>query len=181
MLLRCSIAVHSHANMVLKPWPRWASKSLSTCAEIAAPNARKSTVWVCNTFPCIGSAHFLRTRLPLQLIQSKSKGRTYKSLWYAAGFVTLFLFVPHLIRSQDKAIPSAASSSASSTSAPTEQANALAARLADAIAQSKNGTVLVFNFVGPDRRLGPLGAVLADDLSTHLRQRLKDSTFKITR
>jgi hypothetical protein len=89
-------------------------------------------------------------------------------LWYAPGFVTLFLFVPHLIRSQDKAVPSAAPSSASSTSAPKEQVNALAARLADAIAHSKNGTVIVFDFVGPDRRLGPLGAVLADDLSTAL-------------
>jgi DNA polymerase IIIc chi subunit len=79
-----------------------------------------------------------------------------------------FSFVPHLIGSQDKAVSSAAPSSASSTSAPKEQVHALAVRLADAIAHSKHGTVIVFDFVGPDRRLGALGVVLADDLTTAL-------------
>jgi TonB family protein len=40
--------------------------------------------------------------------------------------------------------------------------------MADSIAHSKNKTILVFDFSGPDRRLGPLGRVLADDFSAAL-------------
>ncbi len=49
-----------------------------------------------------------------------------------------------------------------------DQITALAAPMAESIAHSKNKTILVFDFSGPDRRLGPLGKVLADDFSAAL-------------
>jgi Gram-negative bacterial TonB protein C-terminal len=49
-----------------------------------------------------------------------------------------------------------------------DQISALAASMADSIAHSKNKTILVFDFSGSDRRLGPLGKVLADDFSAAL-------------
>ena len=48
------------------------------------------------------------------------------------------------------------------------EVNAIAARVADAIEHSKDKTVVVFDFAGPDRRLGVLGAALADQFSAAL-------------
>jgi len=55
-----------------------------------------------------------------------------------------------------------------STQAQNEQVNALAARMADSIARSKNKSVVVFDFSSADPRLGHLGTVLADDFSAAL-------------
>lgn len=49
-----------------------------------------------------------------------------------------------------------------------DQITALAAPMADSIAHTKNKAILVFDFSGPDPRLGPLGKVLADDFSAAL-------------
>jgi len=55
-----------------------------------------------------------------------------------------------------------------SVSAQKERVNALAKPMADAIARSRNKTVVVFDFAGLDRSLGPLGTALADDFSSAL-------------
>lgn len=49
-----------------------------------------------------------------------------------------------------------------------DQITALAIPMADSIAHTKNKAIIVFDFFGPDRRLGPLGKVLADQFSAAL-------------
>jgi TonB family protein len=51
-----------------------------------------------------------------------------------------------------------------------DRVNALAARMAEAIANSKSTTVVVFDFSSTDTRLDPLGIILADDFSLALAQ-----------
>jgi TonB family protein len=80
----------------------------------------------------------------------------------------LLFLVPRLTLSKDQTVSSSAPSLPPSTSTLKELIGVPAARLADAIARSKNEPVVVFDFIGSDGRLGALGAALADDFSTAL-------------
>jgi hypothetical protein len=54
------------------------------------------------------------------------------------------------------------------SAAPKKQMDALAAQLANAIVGSKNKQVIVFDFVGTERKFDQLGELLAEDLNTTL-------------